>query len=198
MVTESHANSLRFWKAMEDRLLAWETNWSPISWKPWRAALQGREGVFVLIRGAFILCSVAVVANTNWQSGIGATVRVLAIVLALFFMADILLTHVSIAFSGRPSHPLRSIALSVLSFFEVTLAFGVLYLAAADSFSCVLTWHQAIYFSVVVATTVGFGDIVPKPDALLVQGLVVVELLVSVTFLSVLVARLVSRHSGPA
>jgi hypothetical protein len=52
-------------------------------------------------------------------------------------------------------------------------------------------WN-AIYFSFVTLATVGYGDVVPKSDA--VQGLAIVEALVGQFYLAVLVARWVSLY----
>lgn len=52
---------------------------------------------------------------------------------------------------------------------------------------------DAIYFSFVTMTTLGYGDIVPVASG--VRGIVVVEAVVGQLYLAVLVARLVGLHS---
>lgn len=53
---------------------------------------------------------------------------------------------------------------------------------------------RAIYFSFVVQTTLGFGDITPASEA--AQGLVVAQGVMGQIYLVVLVARLVSLHAA--
>ena len=123
----------------------------------------------------------------------GAALRVAAIVLTALFLFDIVVVHVSVAFvSRRPASLLRSAVLATFSFFQIPLGFAVFYLCSA-----VLTWHRAVYFSIVTATTVGYGDIFPKAEADLAQFLIMVELAVSLVFLAVLIARLIALTTVP-
>ena len=119
--------------------------------------------------------------------------RVLAVGLALLMLLDILIYHTSVAFVSRqPANLLRSAILALLSFAQIPVAFAVAYSCSATCFNVTLTWDRAIYFSVVTATTVGYGDIVPKPDAGFVRFTVIVEIITSVAFLGVILARLIS------
>ena len=58
----------------------------------------------------------------------------------------------------------------------------------------VLTGFDTLYFSYVTLSTVGFGDITPVSPA--ARMLAVLEALTGTIYLAVLVARLVSMHSG--
>ena len=192
-----HGDPLRFWARAEQGLLFYEMALSPARWRPWRGLFWGREGAFVLLRGTALAGALAVVSTTDWDTIAGRVLGSVAITLALLMLIDILLVHASITFvSRRSSNHLRTLVLSVLSFFQIPLVFAVFYTAAVTSFCTPLTWIRAVYFSVVTATTAGFGDIVPRSDAALVQGLVVAELVASVTFLGVVVASLVGMVGG--
>jgi len=59
-----------------------------------------------------------------------------------------------------------------------------------------LSTGQTIYFSFVIQTTVGFGDIVPLREQ--AQGLVIVQGIGGQLYLAVLIARLVGLHSAEA
>jgi hypothetical protein len=84
----------------------------------------------------------------------------------------------------------------------VGLAFGVVYWllesVVPGSFSAGgsggLTPPRAIYFSFVVQSTLGFGDVLPIGDE--AQGLVVAQSVGGQMYLAVLVARLVSLYSA--
>ncbi len=89
------------------------------------------------------------------------------------------------------------LAFAIFSFFQIPLSFSVFHLCTVDSFNNPLTWHSALYFSVVTATTLGYGDIAPKSGAILGEALIMAELLLSVAFLGVLIARLIGLTTVP-
>jgi hypothetical protein len=179
--------------SVERAFLSWEMKWSPARWLPWRHVFWGREGFYVIVRGALLAATLGLVAATTWTTTGGVILRVAALGLVSLMMLDILVVHASIAFvSRRPASPLRSAVLALVSFFQIPLGFAVVYRAIPECFNVSLTWDRAIYFSVITATTVGYGDIAPRAEARLAHAAVVAELVTSVTFLSVLVARLIS------
>lgn len=129
---------------------------------------------------------------------LGWWLRAGAVALTVLFLTDIVIVHTAIAFVSRVrANLLRSAVLAIFSFFQIPLGFAVFHLCNADSFSHPLTWKSALYFSVVTATTLGYGDFYPKKDAGFAQGLVVVEALTSVGFLSILIARLIALATTP-
>ncbi|MGH9927618.1 MAG: potassium channel family protein [Pyrinomonadaceae bacterium] len=179
------------WEKIERALVRWEMEISPARWKLWRNMFLGREGIYVAIRFLLLIGSFAVACSTSWHPILGFVCRLLATVLSILLLIDILLVHVSIAFvSGLPVNLLRSATLGMLSFFQLALCFSVFLVCAADSFSPSLSWHSALYFGFVSATTLGDGDIHAK--TVLGEALIVIESLLSVGFLVVLIARLIS------
>ncbi|MBI2178250.1 MAG: two pore domain potassium channel family protein [Candidatus Tectomicrobia bacterium] len=197
-MTIRHGDPAKFWSRVDRSLLWWESKGSPARWRLWRDVFWGREGVYVLVRCGLLTGALAMAGATNWGTSAGGALRVAAIALATLFLFDIMIVHVSIAFvSRKPASLLRSAVLSTFSFFQIPLGFAVFYLCNADSFNSALTWRRAVYFSIVTATTLGYGDISPKPEASWAQLLVMVELAVSVTFLGVLIARLIALTTVP-
>lgn len=121
-----------------------------------------------------------------------------SIVYLVFF--DMLLGVIGSAFVwGRYSlDPLRSLLLSLMNYAEATVAFAILYLF----FDCLNVPSakplQALYFSAVTATTVGFGDLLPKGSNTVAPHsvallLVMLQLAVSVLFALVLVNTFLAR-----
>jgi len=193
-----HANPSKFWKKVEEGFVQWEVKWSPVRWRPWKDVFCGREGFYVLLRCGVLAGALAVVSVTSWNSAVGVILRIAAISVTILFLCDIMIVHGSIAFVTRkPANLLRSAVLTIFSFFQIPLSFAIFYLCKADCFNSTLAWDRSLYFSVVTATTLGYGDIVPKPEASLVQFLIVAELFTSVAFLSVLVARLIALAKVP-
>jgi hypothetical protein len=157
----------------------------------WGGLFHGRAGAYVAARLGIVL---AVTAVLPWLSPARhLIVSCLAWAVCIFLIADILLSHTSIAFISRfPAHPIRSVVFALVSLFTVAVSFAALYLTRSTDFSVPLTLVRAIYFSVVTMTTLGFGDIYPLCDATLVQLLVIAELLVGIYFVVVLLAVVAS------
>jgi len=121
-----------------------------------------------------------------------------SIVYLVFF--DMLIGVVGSAFVWRrySLDPLRSLLLSLMNYAHAIIAFAILYL----SFDCLNvrspTPLQALYFSAVTATTVGFGELHAKgsetvaPDSVALL-LVMLQLAVSVLFALVLVSTFLAR-----
>ena len=169
-MTISHGDPSKLWGRVDAVLLWWESKGSPARWPLWRDVFWGREGLYVLIRFAFLAGALTTVGATKWGTTAGVVLRVAAIALTILFLFDIMIVHMSIAFvSRRPASLLRSAVLSTFSFFQIPLGFAVFYLWNAECFNPALTWPRAIYFSTVTGTTLGYGDVVPKPDATLAQ-----------------------------
>jgi hypothetical protein len=108
---------------------------------------------YFLARAAFLFCAL----TFAWYTACWV------MLLTAYFIFEI--THAwlgrAVAWGKRSIHPARSLLLGILNYAEVTVAFAVLYLNC----SCLnrpVTKAEAVYFSLVTAATVGFGDIYPK------------------------------------
>ena len=108
----------------------------------------------------------------------------LAIAVAFLLILDIVIVHTAIAFvTQKPENLLRSAILSTFSFVQLPVAFAIFYRSLNNSFCSPLSTIQALYFSVVTITTLGYGDIKPKADASVAQGLVIAEVVIGVYFI---------------
>jgi hypothetical protein len=119
---------------------------------------------------------------------------------SLVALADLYSYLLGLFFLGRyytpPASYGRSLLLIGINFLESILAFSVLYLNTS-SLQCgtttVKAWSHAVYFSVVTASTVGYGDIAPvDPFGRLLS---VLQILGSFVFVTVIISSFVSRHS---
>ena len=75
------------------------------------------------------------------------------------------------------------------SFIKLVLAFSVLYAAQVSGFNHEnLNIGQIIYFSFVTVTTLGYGDIAPSLDNLLLQSAVILQINAGLYLIVVLLA----------
>jgi hypothetical protein len=129
------------------------------------------------------LASVLLTEHRSW----------IAVGFVIYFVLDILHNLAGGVFVwGRYSiYPSRSLLFSAVNYFEVTIAFAIFYLY----WDCLdvkpLYPTQALYFSLVTATTVGFGDI--KPANLVGQTIVITQLSVFVFIVLFVLTTFVSR-----
>lgn len=190
------ADPQAFWKKISGAIHAYGDTWSPVRWRPWRALFWNREGFYVLARGTVLAAALAIVAGSV-SGTCGWLVRAGAVGLTILFLADAVVANADVAFRSPLSRAdvLRSAFLTIASFFQIPLAFAVFYLCYAHSFSSPLTIMSALYFSVITATTVGYGDTYPKTGS--AQALVVAEVMTSAVFVSVVLARLIAPASPP-
>lgn len=179
------------WMRFEALLLAYQSRFSPLRVIPlFRArGRKGRVGAYVLVR--FGLLAAAVGVSSVLRHSIAG--RALLWVVSGVAAVDIIAAHTSGVFTSRwPAHPLRAVWLSFFAALQLALCFAVIYALRPADFCREITPWDAVYFSVVTFATVGYGDIVPRPGASLVQGLVVSEILAGLYFLSVLLAQIVA------
>jgi hypothetical protein len=122
-----------------------------------------------------------------------------AIILWATTVVDSVLVSTQATFVSRtPTHVLRSVILSLLTFLQIVAAYGVLYAIMARDFVDSVKSHVAwIYFSLVTAATVGYGDIQPKSDALWLQLAVMSEIITALYILIVLFAIVVTWVNVP-
>jgi hypothetical protein len=122
----------------------------------------------------------------------------LSILYLVFFDMLLGLTGSAFIWGRLSTDPFRSLLLSLINYGEVTITFAILYLR----FDCLnvrsLSPLQALYFSAVTATTLGFGDITVKGSATTVPhriglALVALQLALFVFFALVLVNTFLAR-----
>ncbi len=109
---------------------------------------------------------------------------------SLIIIFDIVVATTSAAFISRFfSIPLRSILLTLFSFFQLVIAFAVFYRQFASQFKdIVINQFQAIYFSFVTITTLGYGDFTPLPTAWHIQSIVIIQLVLGLYFLVIMLS----------
>lgn len=185
----------KVWSGAEKFLEDYQTRFSPTKWKWLTSFFNGREGWYVFLRLAFLLVALITVFSvpSGWCRKVLTAVSVL-------LLLDILIYNTSVAIITRqPISSLRSIILTFLSYLSVGISFAVLYAGLRNDFGpkpLSSAW-QALYFSLVTMTTLGYGDITPLSDRYTAQILVILELGVSLYFLVILVGRVIVWHAEP-
>ena len=110
---------------------------------------------------------------------------------ARVFLADMLKEPISYK---------RSLLLVLVNFIEITLLFAIIYFyisslygsTASPAFApATLSRIQCIYFSVVTAATIGYGDITAKST--LAMAIVICQVLTSFVFVVVIIANIASK-----
>ena len=130
-----------------------------------------------------IFCALALAWHTNtW-----------AAILSAYFILEIAHAWLGRALAwGRHSiHPARSLVLAIFNYAEVTFAFAILYLYCRCLNVPAPTATQAVYFSLVTAATVGFGDI--HPCTTRGHYLVVSQIAVFIVFVVFVISTLASH-----
>jgi hypothetical protein len=141
--------------------------------------------VFYTLRACFLLA----VLFSGWYTATWVAC------LSGYFVLDIMHNISGGAFVwGRHSiHPARSVILAIFSYAQVTLAFAILYLHCGCLNEELHSATQAVYFSVVTAATVGFGELHPNDSGYV---LVIWQIAVFVMFVLFTLATLISRVPG--
>lgn len=151
-----------------------------------------RELVFVLPRDVFFVLALVTSLNSS----------VIALAVVAFLVLDVLchLAGSALVWGNHSINPQRSLIFALVNYFEITIAYAVAYkhfaclnvlIPSGTSVAAPPSALQAVYFSLVTATTVGYGDITPKGS--LGQGLVVSQLALFATFVLILLTSLHSR-----
>jgi len=120
-----------------------------------------------------------------------------SVIVVVFLLADILLYQTHVAIEGnQPASNLRLLMLSFLGYATIVMGFAVLYLLQADAFSRRLGVWDSLYFSVVTAGTIGYGDIYPCAGQVVAQATIAAEHLVGLYYLAVVVAVIVNMATN--
>ncbi len=114
-------------------------------------------------------------------------------------MADLLAYNAMAAFvTQHPQVPMRNALYALVGLALVAVGFAVLYAGLVpDCFTVRLNVWDAIYFSFVTISTVGYGDIQPKQGATGAQVLVVIEIVTGLFYLAALFATMVAWANAP-
>lgn len=119
-----------------------------------------------------------------------------ALYVALYILLEIIQKPIGtvLVWSSRVIHPERSVVVALWSYGESILAFATLYVQCQCLNRCLDSITQAVYFSAVTATTLGYGHVYPRG----MQGevLVLAQLAVSLLYVLFAVNVLVSRVSS--
>jgi hypothetical protein len=180
-----------FWACVERALFAYARRFSAVR----TLHLLNREG-FNLLGATGVLLGLAILAAS---SCIPRPWSYLIMLPAAYYVLDSVLVNTSITFiSQRPIHHLRSVLLTLLNVLNVALAYAVAYAAQREAFEQPLTGIQAIYFSFVTLTTLGYGDIKPDgPCAWTGQLTVILELMTGLYLLAAVLTVVVSWAQQP-
>jgi hypothetical protein len=128
-----------------------------------------------------------------------ATQSLPATLITSYFLLDLLMYVSAIVFLadvyGPPISAHRTLLLILFNYGEVILVFASLHRQWGGLNIEHLCPIQAFYFSMVTATTLGYGDISPATSS--AQLRVVAQLVVSIVFVSVFLSAALSRISVP-
>ncbi len=132
---------------------------------------------------------------------LGFAANRLAVVIAAVFLAELYLYWVSMLLAGDLFGDVisvrRTMLLLLVNFSEQVLAFGIFYVYSAGIRSDAGTlsaWQDAVYFSVVTAATVGYGDFSPCSENS--RLLVSLHIFASLAFIAIFIAYTAGRIEG--
>jgi len=166
------------WHAIETWLKSYRKHWSPSRYFP-------DTGPY-LVTVFLGLNAAAAVAAYFRQSG----VNIICGLVSIAYIADSVLANTSHAFwRGKPKSEFRALVLGLLSFWNVSVAFVVLYVILAGSFSEPFGYPRALYMSVAIATTL--GDPI-RPTRLPAYVVITAQVAITLYFLAVLLTVFVA------
>jgi len=118
-------------------------------------------------------------------------------IVSLVVIFDILLCRTSVAFFSRfPTHPLRTILITFVTFSYQVIGYAVFFVALESHFSRKIEGIlDAIYFSFVTITTLGYGEI--KPTTPWGKLIIIFELLTGLYFLVIVISIITSWVNEP-
>jgi hypothetical protein len=182
-------NEMARWKAFEGWLEKYRARWSP--------ACMFESTDIYLITVFIVLVAIAWLGSCAREAAgrLGWVVWLIILLLVpLYHIVDSMIMSTSISFvRGRPRHLLRSIVLAFLVFWNIAIAFAILYIAFGDSFDPPLSFPRALFFSIVTVTTL--GDPVIKPMAGPAYILLALQLTIGLYFLAAILTTIVSWAS---
>jgi hypothetical protein len=186
----------KFWLRKRLWIYKYETRWCLRRWfKCWGGRLQDKAGLLIFIQFQILL--LALLFEYRFSKPNPSCILLLAvpIVVSIYLIFDILLVNSSVAFVSRfPADPLRSALFANFCFVNLVFAFSIFYLALGDCFNPVIDNPiEALYFSFVTMTTLGYGDFHPtQENGWPVQLVVIFQLSIGLYFLAVLINIFVS------
>jgi hypothetical protein len=160
----------------------------------WVGGLWSRRTRKILVE-LYVVLKAALSGFVLWS---GLWTKPLFAFLAVFCLAELFLNLGAVIFLRefwrRPISSNRSLILSACNFFEYTSWFACLYLhyqVRRENGTTVANAQAAYYFSVVTASTVGYGDVTTTPG--LGRSLSVTEIILSLAFVATVIAYFVGR-----
>jgi hypothetical protein len=171
----------KLWKSVSGCFEWYETKCSPASWSIFRY----REGWYLLLRFASLLIGLI------FANGSLSLINFIIGIFALLFFIDIIIANTSIAFvTKNPISDLRSLLFSFFTFTHLILIFSICYKFIESQFEMRMCTSQALYFSAVTITTLGYGDIHPQLWATTAQFVTIIEVLTGLYFIAGIFARI--------
>jgi hypothetical protein len=130
----------------------------------------------------------------KWVVGIFAAIRIFDI---LKYRVYYLLVKGHKDVSKNNSHIRRRFVFALLNFYEVVVAYAILYFISGDIVRECIPLESSVaafYYSLVTMVTLGYGDYVPKHDYS--RALVISQLASSLVFLLFIIPALISLFAG--
>jgi len=184
----------RIWLVIEKLIIDFEKYKSLRRWfGEWWGLFKGRSLLYSSIRLSFII--LLLIFNYIIYDEILST---LSILINIYFIFDILIIHTSTAFISKfPANSLRTLVSALLSFVSLATCFSLFYYLMRNQFNGDLNTIDALYFSFVTITTLGYGDIYPLQSSWLAKIIIMIELIISFYFIAILISVFVSWVSIP-
>jgi hypothetical protein len=192
----------KFWLRIELWILNYELHNSPIRWfKNWGGFFGQRAGFYLFFRMLFpciLLYLMTIPCNFYSNDYIGNIRKILILLFMFYILIDIILANTSVVFIFKfPANILRSVFFLLINFISIALCFSVIYFLFFNKFKPNLTAINAVYFSFVTITTIGYGDFKPLQNAYCIQLMIILEIIIGIYFLAVVVAIVSSWANAP-